>query len=151
MLCAGSDPVHLLAILERPGPQDLAMAFPGSAVLRSEQSLTLSAAEHLICVSGTAIHRSREAVLEYGETVARGQRLQAHFETIHLVGRLFTTLVQNLVHKANAYFRHTEELDQVKAGQLARETTGLYSLDSQYTVLISAKDTKIDGERIHMG
>ncbi|NOX93210.1 MAG: DUF3540 domain-containing protein, partial [Gammaproteobacteria bacterium] len=27
----------------------------------------------------------------------------------------------------------------------------MYSMNSKYTVMVSKKDTKIDGERIHMG
>lgn len=161
VLCldAGPDGHHLLAILERPGSQAMTLAFPGEAQLQTAgslsllagQGITLTAGGQLACASDAAVLRSRETVLDCCELVAQGRVLQASFDSITFLGRMFQTLVQHLIQKSRGYFRHTQETDQVRAGQMLRQAEGLCSLESQYTVLTSARDTRIDGERIHMG
>lgn len=150
---------HVAAILERPGSQAMTLAFPGDASLRTEEgaltlsgrSLTLAAEDRLFCTSDVALHQSREAVLDHGRIIAHGQSVQAHFDSFTLLGRMCQTLVQHLVQKVQTYIRRTEDLDQVQAAQMIRRSEGLYTLHSEYSVLVSTKDTKIDGERIHMG
>jgi uncharacterized protein involved in type VI secretion and phage assembly len=52
---------------------------------------------------------------------------------------------------AQFLIRHTESADQIKAGQMSHTVEDLYSMDSKYTIMVSKKDTKIDGEHIHIG
>jgi len=149
---------QVLGILERPDDQTMTLALPGATRIRSPgelsvlagTSLTL-AADQLQCVSDRAVHHSREAVLGFGEITAQGRVLRAHFDTVTVVGRMVQTLVRHLIQRTRSYLRATEESDQVQAGQIMRRADGLYALSSQYTVLTSSKDTRIDGERIHMG
>ena len=60
-------------------------------------------------------------------------------------------MAKQLTERVKNYIRHTEDYDQVNAGQMTRKVDGLYAMDSRHTVMVSKKDTKIDGERIHMG
>jgi len=60
-------------------------------------------------------------------------------------------MAKQVIDRFKSYIRHSEESDMVKAAQMTREVSGLYSMDSKYTIMLSKKDTKIDGERIHMG
>jgi len=62
-----------------------------------------------------------------------------------------STMAKQVIDRFKSYIRHSENSDQVKAGQMTREVSGLYSMDSKYTIMVSKRDTKIDGERIHMG
>ena len=150
----------ILGIIERPGEQNMTLAFPADATLLAEngnlstlsrKSVTLAAGDKLCCFSDQAIHKSREAVVDYDETVARGTTLQADFKTVRLISQMVNTMAKQVISKFKNYIRHTEDYDQIKAGQMTRKADGLYSMDSKYTVLVSKKDTKIDGERIHMG
>lgn len=83
--------------------------------------------------------------------IARGNCLQADFKTVWVISQMVNTLAKQVISKFKNYIRRTEDYDQVKSGQMTRQVDGLYSLDSKHTVLVSKKDTKIDGERIHMG
>jgi len=150
----------ILGIIERPGEQNMCLAFPADATLLAEngnlsalsqKSVTLAAGDKLNCFSDQVIHKSREAVVDYDEVVARGTTLQANFKTVRLISQMVNTLAKQVIAKFKNYIRHTEDYDQVKAGQMMRKADGLYSVDSKHTVLVSKKDTKIDGERIHMG
>ncbi len=162
VLCTQNDTGanFVLGIIERPGEQDMTLAFPANATLTanngnigafSSQSVTLAASAKLNCFSDQAIHKSREAIADYDEVIARGNCLQADFKTVRVISQMVNTLAQQVIAKFKNYIRRTEDYDQVKAGQMTRQVDGLYSLDSKHTVLVSKKDTKIDGERIHMG
>jgi len=150
----------ILGIIERPGEQNMTLAFPADATILAEngnlsalsqKSVTLAAADKLNCFSDQVIHKSRDAVVDYDEVVARGTTLQATFSTVRLISQMVNILAKQVIDKFKNYIRHTEDYDQVKAGQMTRKADGLYSVDSKNTVLVSKKDTKIDGERIHMG
>ncbi len=150
----------ILGIIERPGEQNICLAFPADATILAEngnlstlskKSVTLAAGDKLCCFSDQVIHKSREAVVDYDEAVASGTTLQANYKTVRLISQMVNTLAKQVIAKFKNYIRHTEDYDQIKAGQMTRKADGLYSVDSKHTVLVSKKDTKIDGERIHMG
>ena len=60
-------------------------------------------------------------------------------------------MARQVIEKFKSYVRGTEDYDQVNAGQMMRKAKGLYSMDSEQTIMVSRKHTKIDGERIFMG
>ena len=151
---------YILGIIERPGKQDMMLCFPADATMHAEEgalnmvsgkSVTLVSGNRLNCFSKQAVHKSREAVVDFDELTARGTNLQANFKTIHLISRMVNTMARQVIQKVKNYIRHTEDYDQVKAGQMCRKTDGLYSMDSKHTVMVSRKGTKIDGEQIYMG
>ena len=156
----GSGLNYVLGIIERPINTKLTLDFPGDTTLKSNtgslsilsgKSVNMMAANKISFLSDQVIHKSREAVIDYNELTARGENLQASFTTIRVFSHLMSTMAKQVIDKFKSYIRHSEESDMVKAGQMTREVSGLYSMDSKYTIMVSKKDTKIDGERIHMG
>ncbi len=150
---------YILAIIERTGKQNMTVSFPADAALLAEEgslgvvgkSLTLAAGEKLSCYSDQVIHKSRDAVVNYEELTAKGTNLQASYKTVNLISRLITTIAGQCIQRMKNFIRQTKGSDRIAAGQMTRNAEGLFSLDSKHTVLVSKKDTKIDGERIHMG
>lgn len=151
---------YILGIIARPGSQRMTLSLPSDATLRTEngslqmlssKSITMAAADNFNCFSDQAIYKSREAVVDFDELTARGTNCQASFTTIRLISRMVNTMARQIIEKVKSYIRHTEDYDQVNAGQMTRKVDGLYAMDSRHTVMVSKKDTKIDGERIHMG
>lgn len=151
---------YILGIIERPGSRNMTLSFPADATLQAEdgslqmlsrKSVTMIAGDQLNCFSGQAIHKSREAVVDFDKITANGTSLQANFKTVRLISQMVNTMAKQMIEKVKSYIRHTEDYDQVNAGQMTRKVGGLYSMDSRHTVMVSKKDTKIDGERIHMG
>lgn len=153
VMCGQADngAFYILGILERAGSQDMDLTFPAGASVVARKSITLTAGEGLNCIADQTIHKSREAVVDYERCIARGTDLQASFGTLRLVGRIVNTIARQCITRAKNYIRHTADYDQVKTGQMSREVDGLYCMSSKHTVMVSKKDTKIDGERIHMG
>jgi len=162
VLCAKDEAgeYYVLSIIDRPGEQDMTIYFPGDAAMVAEdgvlsvaagKSVNLASGGRLTCFSDQAVHKSREAVVDFDQLTARGENLQANFKSVLLISRMISTMAGQVIEKAKSYIRHTEDYDQVKAGQMTRKVDGLYSMDSKRTVMVSRKETKIDGERIFMG
>jgi hypothetical protein len=151
--------IYILGIAERPDEQDATLAFPantnlhvnGSLNVISSESITLLSAEKMTCSADQTFHKSRETVIDYDKTTARGDSLDASVENIRLYSSLIQTMAKQVFIRAKDYFRRTEGSDEIQAKQMTRTAKGIYSMESKYTVMVSKKDTKIDGERIHMG
>ncbi len=151
---------YILGIIERPHGENMIIDLSGDATLQSRSgklsiiantSANLMAGEKINCISDQVIHKSREAIIDYSDVTAQGKSLQASFTNIRVFSELMSSMAKQVIDKFKCYIRHSEDFDQVKAGQMTREVSGLYSMDSRHTVMVSKKDTRIDGERIHMG
>ncbi len=151
---------YILAIIERPVSTEMTIDLPGDATLKSNsgtisimssESINMIASENINCVSDQVIHKSREAVLDYRELTAKGENLQASYSNIRVFGKLLNVMAKQVINRFKSYIRNSEESDMVKASQMTRDVSGIYTMDSKYTIMVSKKDTKIDGERIHMG
>jgi hypothetical protein len=150
---------YILSILERPGAQDMTLAFPASTSLHnlngsmnilSSQSVSF-AAQKLSMIAENSVHRSKKAYVDYDQLTAKGHDAVLNFGSVRVISNLINTIAKQAIQKFHGYIRHTESADQIKAGQMSRTVEGLYSMDSKYTIMVSKKDTKIDGEHIHMG
>jgi len=151
VLCAGNDYQWVvLSILERPFSPKTVLQFPGDVVLRAK-SASMVTEENLNFFSAREIHKSDAAVVDIKEVTATGETLQATYRSVRLISQLINTMARHVIKRVQTYLRQTEDHDQVKAGQLTRTVEGLYCMDSKHTVMVSKKDTRIDGERIHMG
>jgi hypothetical protein len=151
VLCAGNDHQWVvLSILERPFSPKTVLQFPGDVVLRAK-SASMVTEENLNFFSAREIHKSDAAVVDIKEVTATGETLQATYRSVRLISQLINTMARHVIKRVQTYLRQTEDHDQIKAGQLTRTVEGLYCMDSKHTVMVSKKDTRIDGERIHMG
>ncbi len=152
---------HVLGIIERPGVEKgMTLAFPAGATLVaasgplnlvSEESVSITSGDRLGLVSRRVVHKSDEAVVDYGDLTARGETLRATYKSVLLVSRVLSTMARHALSRVKNYVRKTEDSDQVQAGNISRKTGGLYSMDSARTIMVSKKETKIDGEHIFMG
>ncbi len=161
VLCAKNETglYYILSIIERPDDQDMAISFPenltmqtnGTFTLLSEEAMTLATKDRLNCLSREAIHKSQDATIDVDNVTANGTNFVSNFKTMSVIVHTMNTLARRVIRKAKSYIRHTEDYDQVNAGQMTRDVRGLFSMGTRHTVMVSKKDTKIDGERIHMG
>ncbi len=155
-----TDGNYILAIASRPDKQNMTLTFPadttmqsteGSINILSRKSVTLAAGKKLTCLAEKTLHKSQQTIIDYEKITAKGNDLDASFKNIRLFSDMLTTMAKQVMTKTKNYFRHTEDYDEIKAKQITRSAKGVYSVDSKYTIMVSKKDTKIDGERIHMG
>jgi len=151
--------VYILGIIERPGTKKISISFPSDAQIKTKRgSLSINspdsvsiASNNVNCFSKKVIHKSHEAILSYDNITASGSELQASFKTVRLISNLINTMAKQVIDKFKGYIRSTEDSDMVKAGHMARQVDGLFSIDSKHTIMNSKKSTKIDGEKILMG
>ncbi len=148
--CTAPDRCYILSVLERPQDDKTVLRFPGDVVLQA-RSTTLVSEQNLNFLSGREIHKSAAAVIDVEEVTATGNVLQASYRTVRLISELVNTMARHVVERMKTYLRQTEDHDQLHAGQMTRKTEGCYCLETHHTIMVSRKDTKIDGERIHMG
>ncbi len=160
VLCCTNDcgTVYILAIIDRPKNEKMQLSFPSDATIRSKtgninlfSSKTLTmAGENINSFSKKIVYKSEKAYIAFDEVMADGSELHASYKTVRLISNFINTMARQVIDKFKGYIRHTEDNDQVQAGQLTRRTDGLFSMDSGNTVMISKRETKIDGEKIYM-
>lgn len=150
---------YIMGIIQRPEKQKMDLSFPsdanivthnGNLHLHSRNNLTMTS-ENFNCFSKRAIHKSQEAILSCSDVTATGHKIQAKFQTVHLISSLINTTARQVMEKFKAYIRTTEDNDMVKSGHMTRKTDGLYAMDSEHTIMNSKQSTKIDGKKILMG
>ncbi|MCP3926251.1 MAG: DUF3540 domain-containing protein [Desulfobacterales bacterium] len=150
---------YILGIIERKKPERMNISLPehtniesrkGSMNIFTKESITM-ASESLNCFSKRTVHKSKNAVVAIDNITATGDDIQASFKSIRVISKLINTIAKSVIEKFRSYIRDTEGFDKVKAGQLTRQTEGLYSVDSKHTIMNSKEYTKIDGEKILMG
>jgi hypothetical protein len=148
----------ITAILERTDVHPTNIHLNSDTTISADGNLNLISGQSISSVAGTissisekAIHKSNDAVIDYRNSTIKGDSLHACFRSVQFISNLAVRIVNQCIEKMVSYMRHTEDYDQVKAGKISRKAAGLYSVDSSFTIMVSKKDTKIDGERIHMG
>ena len=149
--------VYILGILHRGTPKEATVAFPYGATLKAKNADINLISDTFTCAGGSVnffskkeVHKSNDLYMDFDNAAMQGKQFQASIKTIRIVSNFINTFARQVIDKFKGYVRHTEDNDQVQAGQMTRRTDGLYSMDSRNTVMISKKETKIDGEKIYM-
>lgn len=149
---------YVIAILHRDNDQSAVLKMPSNTILNCEENLTIQSGNKtsllspsILQVSDKSIIKTNQAVMNFESAVVKGEKLHGYFQSVFLVADMMSSMAKQAIQKFTSYIRKTEQADQVQAGQMGRKVHGLYSLDSKHTILVSKKETKIDGEHIHMG
>lgn len=150
---------YILGIMERTKTEKINLSFPSDTTIASQKGSinivsndTVSiASENLNFFSRKTAHKSDQATIFFKDITAVGNTFMASYKTVSLISNLINTMAKQVIDKFKGYIRHTEDNDQVKAGQITRRAKGLYSMDSKHTIMVSRESTKIDGEKILMG
>lgn len=151
---------YIIGIIERRAGKSMSMSFPddvtmqslgGSINLHTAESVNIAAVDSINSVSNSVLHKCDKAVIDYDDLTISGTAMQASYSRISVFCQLMSTFSRQVLQKCKNYIRHSEESDLVRAGNMSRKAKGVYSMNSQHTIMSSKKDTKIDGEHIHMG
>lgn len=149
---------YVIAILHRFEDVQATLEVPSKTTIACSDQLTIQSREKTAIVS-KSIHEISENLIMDGKTTTmnfdqgllKGKKLHGHVQSLTYVGDLISTAARQAINKFVSYVRKTEQMDQIQAGQMGRKVDGLYSMNSKHTIMVSSKDTKIDGEHIHMG
>jgi hypothetical protein len=141
---------YVIAILQREEDDSMHLQLAPNTTLASSEKLTLHS-EQINQLSVKSLLKTKEATLDFQQGLIKGEKLHSHIRHIHSISDLINTMAKQAIQKFNTYVRKSETSDQVQAAQMGRKVDGLYTMNSKHTIMVSQKDTKIDGEHIHMG
>ena len=141
---------YVIAILQREESLLMNIQLATNTTLASTENLTLHS-EQINLLSKKSLQKTAEATFEFQQGLIKGEKLHSHIQHIHSFSDIISTMAKQAIQKFNSYVRKSDISDQVQAAQMSRKVDGLYTMNSKHTILISQKDTKIDGEHIHMG
>jgi hypothetical protein len=150
-VCSADGDNIIVSIVSRPQEQTMDIEFPQGVNMRAPSGSISIAASKLNMLSGEHVQKSTRMHLDVDELNANGIKLNASFDNIVLLAKTLSSMARQVVSKCMSYMRHSENLDQVRAASMTRSASGLYSQYAEHSVMQSRKDTKIDGERIHIG
>lgn len=142
---------QLLHILERESDVpmmihaegDLRVSCGGSLQLHGQKAVeTASAQVNTVAAECVVNTESLKITSRQTEFAAGGVRVWA---------QKVDAVVQFLLQKLGRSIRSVETTDQNEAASICHKASELFQVESNYTVLLSDKTTRIDGEQIHMG
>ncbi|MFT4906923.1 MAG: hypothetical protein ACI978_000998 [Oleispira sp.] len=141
---------YVIAILHRNDDTQMQVQLAPNTTLTSSEKLTLHS-EQINQLSVKSLQKTNEATFDFQQGLIRGDKLHSHIRHVHTISDMISTMAKQAIQKFNTYVRKTDTSDQVQAAQMGRKVDGLYTMNSKHTIMVSQKDTKIDGEHIHMG
>jgi hypothetical protein len=141
---------YVIAILQRDDETKMQVRLAPNTTLSSSEKLTLHS-EQINQLSVKSLQKTSEATFDFQQGLIRGDKLHSHIRHVYTISDMISTMAKQAIQKFNTYIRKTDTSDQVQAAQMGRKVDGLYTMNSKHTIMVSQKDTKIDGEHIHMG
>ncbi|KAF1070024.1 DUF3540 domain-containing protein [Variovorax sp.] len=137
------DQAYLIAVITQADPAQARLAVDGVLTLQAGTRLELAAPELDL--------QARKAQLEVGEMDYRGGEVRITTLVARFVGRTCETVLDRLSVLTRSSFRLTEEVEQVRAGQIDYQAEETLRLHAKNTLVSSKGLVKVDGEQIHMG
>ncbi|MGQ2993566.1 DUF3540 domain-containing protein [Variovorax sp.] len=137
------DQAYLIAVITQADPAQARLAVDGVLTLQAGTRLELAAPELDL--------QARKAQLEVGEMDYRGGEVRITTLIARFVGRTCETVLDRLSVLTRSSFRLTEEVEQVRAGQIDYQAEETLRLHAKNTLVSSKGLVKVDAEQIHMG
>ncbi|WP_413763527.1 DUF3540 domain-containing protein [Variovorax sp. Varisp41] len=137
------DQAYLIAVITQ--------AYPAQARLAVDGVLTLQAGTRLELAAPELDLQARKAEVEIGEMDYRGGEVRITTLIARFVGRTCETVLDRLSVLTRSSFRLTEEVEQVRAGQIDYQAEETLRLHAKNTLVSSKGLVKVDAEQIHMG
>jgi hypothetical protein len=94
---------------------------------------------------------AQRADLKLDDTRYSGDALQADLERTSVAARTMETTARTIITRTRNAFRTVEKLSQTVAGRVRTLVSGALHLKAKDTFIKSDRDTRIDGEQIHLG
>jgi 3-dehydroquinate synthase class II len=144
--------VYLIAVITQADPARAALVVDGDLTLHAKNGgIALQAGTRLELASPSLNLHAQHAQLEVGEMDYRGAEVRVTTLVARFVGRTLETVLDRLSVLTRSSFRLTEEVEQVRAGQIDMQATETMRLHAKNTLVSSKALIKVDAEQIHMG
>lgn len=152
-------PAFILAILTRAHPQDGKVLLPSGSMLHDTPAgLNLHTHNLSLQAKGSTDLTSDHLNLRSNTARVALDHVEAHFDTAHtqattltLQARSMSARIGRLVQRTVDYFRHTEKLDETRAGRLSVSVDGHHTTRAGHVTTHAQGFVKIDGQKIDLG
>ncbi|MGM0417352.1 MAG: DUF3540 domain-containing protein [Thermodesulfobacteriota bacterium] len=149
---------YILGILERKAEKSINISFPSNTEINSDNgNINVNSknsvsflSKRINFFSDSCLYKSKEATVAFDKVTAKGDEIQAYYKRIKTAADLISTISKHVMDKFKTYIRSSKS-DMVRSEQIIRKSEGLYSVESNHTLMKSNESTKIDGEKILMG
>ena len=150
----------VIAVVVQADPRQATLAVDGDLTLVSRSGgIRAHSAGPMALESDTSIAmqspewraQAGRAHCEIGEMDYQGARIRFSVLVSRFVGRTCEVVLDRLNLLTRSSFRLTEEMEQVRAGQIDIQAEQTLRLHSKNTLLTSKGLVKVDAEQIHMG
>lgn len=94
---------------------------------------------------------ARKSQFASGETTILARHIATSAERIVTEVERYERTAKRVVERSRDTFREVSDLLQEKAGRMRTQVAGLRALYSKRTVMVSEKETSIDGEKVLLG
>lgn len=149
----------ILAILTRCHPQDGKVLLPSGSMLHDTpaglnlhtHNLNLQAKGSTELTSDHLTLRSHSAHVNLDHVDARFDTAHTQATTLTLQARSLSARIGRLVQRTVDYFRHTEKLDETRAGRLSVTVDGHHTIRAGHVTTHAQGFVKIDGQKIDLG
>lgn len=136
--------LYLIAIVTQADPSRAEIVTDGDLAIRSRRgTLALDAP--------TLALQAEKAQVDIAQMDYRGAEVRVTTLVARFVGRTLETVLERLSVLTRSSFRLTEEVEQVRAGQIDMQASESMRLHAKNTFVTSKALVKVDAEQIHMG
>jgi hypothetical protein len=147
----GEDDLYLIAVIAQADARQATVAVGGELTLRSAGALSLQS-DAAVHTRAPEWHLSAErARCKVAELDYQGAEVRFSVLVSRFVGRACEVVLDRLHLLTRSSFRLTEEIEQVRAGQIDMQSSGTLRLHAKNTLVTSKELVKVDAEQIHMG
>jgi hypothetical protein len=146
------DHVYLIAVITQADTGRAELVVDGDVTLRSRHgSVALQAQTRLAMAAPALSLHAQKAQLDVGDMEYRGAEVRITTLVARFVGRTCEAVLDRLSVLTRSSFRLTEEVEQVRAGQIDYQATETMRLHAKNTLVTSKALVKVDADQIHMG
>ncbi|MGJ7608747.1 DUF3540 domain-containing protein [Variovorax sp. LT1R20] len=138
------DKLYLIAVVTQADPSRAEIVTDGDLTIRSRRGTLALEAPALAL-------QAAKAQVDIAQMDYRGAEVRVTTLVARFVGRTLETVLDRLSVLTRSSFRLTEEVEQVRAGQIDMQASESMRLHAKNTFVTSKALVKVDAEQIHMG
>lgn len=142
---------YILNVLERPQETVTRLALGAKAQIDCADELTVKSGHKLDLVSETLVSSSAKQQMNAHELEVNAQSAKATVGTFGFMAQKVDAAVKFLLQKLGRSYKTVETTDETHAANIRQRAEEVFTVESEYTVMLSDEITRIDGKQIQMG
>lgn len=135
--------VYLIAVVEQADASVSCIDAPGDLRLRSAGKLQMQGAEWSL--------KAERGDCQVADMRYTGQAIDATVGRLRVVGRVFESVMDRMVHMARSAMRLIDETDQSRVGHLDVQASETVRIHAKHALVTGKELVKVDAAQIHMG